>query len=227
MKDELHQRLCDEEDNFTERKPQSAGKSDWKRTLVSFANSVSEGRTAVLFIGVADNGNILGVDNPDSLQQKIRKICKQECYPPIVFESEALAVEGKTVVAVVVPESFARPHFAGPAYVREGSESVLASDRLFEDLITSRTDLGRAILRHKGKVITVIAHRKKLGNTKSLGDSRYMARHACRVESCNPHYVNLYDLTTEQIVTEPLKNITVSFDHKFSRFQLDVEPNSR
>jgi hypothetical protein len=225
VKDELLLRLQDEEDNFTERKPESAGKSDWKRTLVSFANSVPENRTAVLFIGVADNGMIQGVDNSDSLQKKIRKICKQECYPPITFQTEVVTVEGKTVVAVVVTESFSRPHFAGPAYVREGSESVRASDELFEDLITSRTDPGRAILMHKGEAITVIVHRKLLGSTEYLGDGRYLARHECRVESCNPHYVTLYDYANKQMVTEPLKNVTVSFDHKCSRFQLDIEPN--
>jgi hypothetical protein len=165
------------------------------------------------------------VKNPDTLQKKIRGICKRECFPPIIFQSEVLSVEGMNVVAVVVPESNSRPHFAGPAYVREGSESVRASEELFKDLLTSHTDPGRAILKHKGEMITVVTHRKKLGSTKYLGDKLYRAIHECRVESCNPHYVTLYDYNTKQTVNEPLKNITVSFDHKRSRFQIDVEQN--
>lgn len=225
MNDQLFSRLKDHEDNFTERKPEAAGKGDWKRTIVAFANSVNEERTGVLFIGVSDDGAIIGVNNPDKLQKTIRGICKRECYPPIAFQSEVLSVDDKNVVAIVVSESNNRPHFAGPAYVREGSESIVASEQLFKDLITSHSDIGREIIKHKGEVITVIVHRKKLGSTKNLGDSKYIDRHECRVELCNPHYVTLYDFSTKKMVTEPLKNVIVSYDHKLARFQLDVEPN--
>ena len=199
MKEKLLKRIQDQEDNFTERKPESAGKSDWKRTLVAFANSVPEGRTAVLFIGITDDGKIQGVDKPDLLQKNIRDNCSHKCYPPIEFQSEVLTVEDKSVVAIEISESFSRPHFAGPAYVREGSESVVASERIYEDLITSRTDPGRAILKHKGELITVIAYRKRLGKTKRLGEG-FRSTHECRVESCNPHYVILYDCMTGQML---------------------------
>ena len=221
MNHELLQRLRDAEDNFTEFKAESARQGDLKRTLVAFANCVEESREGVLFIGVADDGSPLGVKNPDSLQKKIRDICKRQCYPPINFQSEVLPAEGKTIVAVVVRDSKKRPHFAGPAYVREGSVSVIASEEVFEDLITSRTDTGRAILKHKGEIITVLAHGKRLGIPERVPNLR--SAHTCRVEACNPHYVTLFDCDAKQMVTEPLENITVSLDQKRSRFQLDVE----
>lgn len=223
MNEKLLKRLQDGEDNFTERKPESAGNSDWKRTMVAFANSVPEDRTAVLFIGVADDGKIKGVNNTDSIQKSIRNICKQKCYPPIEFQSEVLTIEDKKVVAIEISESFSRPHFAGPAYVREGSESVVASERIYEDLITSRTDTGRAILKHNGEDISVITYRKRLGKIKNLGNGTRFT-YKCRIESCNPHYVTLYEYATGQMIVEPLKNVTVSFDHEHKRFQLDIEP---
>ncbi len=110
---ELKLRIADHEDNFTERKTESAGSTAWRRTLVAFANSVPEGRTASLVIGVSDDGAILGVTIPDSIQKTIRKICEQDCYPPIAFSSEVVAGEPGAVVVASVPFSAARPHFSG------------------------------------------------------------------------------------------------------------------
>lgn len=123
----LLERLNNHEDGFTERKTEAARSSEFRRTLVAFANSVSEGQTAVLFIGVADDGRVIGVANPDSLQKKLGEIAAKDCYPPVKCQSQVLTVDGKSVVAILVETSMERPHFAGPAFVRRGSESVVAS----------------------------------------------------------------------------------------------------
>ena len=52
-----------------------------------------------------------------------------------------------SIVAVEVSLSKDRPHFSGPAYVRKGSQTVAASREMFEDLIASRHDKARVILR--------------------------------------------------------------------------------
>ena len=59
-------RLRDHEDGFTERKQEGAASAsaELRKTLVAFANSVPEGKTAILFIGVSDTGAPLGVKNP-------------------------------------------------------------------------------------------------------------------------------------------------------------------
>jgi len=85
---DARRRLADYEDNFTERKPESANAGELRRTLVAFANSVPPERSAILFIGVHDNGQILGCSNPDATQKTIRKIAEQDCYPPITFSSK-------------------------------------------------------------------------------------------------------------------------------------------
>ncbi len=66
---DLLERLNDNEDGFTERKTEAAKPLEFRQTLVAFANSVPEGQLAVLFIGVANNGKVVGVTNSDSLQR--------------------------------------------------------------------------------------------------------------------------------------------------------------
>jgi predicted HTH transcriptional regulator len=118
---EIKRRLLDLEDGWTERKLQNVARNDVRKALVAFANSVPEGEEAILFIGVADNGTAIGVDNPDSMQKDVRQWAEW-CYPPIRHSSRVIESDGKHVVAVIVQPDHNKPHFAGPAYVRVGSE---------------------------------------------------------------------------------------------------------
>jgi schlafen family protein len=220
----VRDRLVSLEDGFTERKLEGVRPAELRRTLVAFANSVPEGRTAVLFIGVADDGKVVGVSNADDFQKKIRRLAQEECYPPIAITSEVVASNGRNVLAVEVPASSNRPHFAGLAYVRQGSESVQATPELFEQLVASRVTKAGAILRLKGQPITVVALGKELGATKKLMDSLYRARHECRVEDCTAQYVRLHDISTQRNVTEPWENVTVTYDEERYRPMLIVEP---
>ncbi len=220
MNEELLERLGTPEDNFIERKPDGAKREELRKTIVAFANSVPEGRTGVLYIGVRDSGDIQGVQNPDSLQKTIQSICTQDCYPPISYQSEVLPIDNRNVVAVVIPRSVDGPHFSGPAYVRRGSQSITASEEVFNELLTCRLAKPAEILKRKGDIITVVARGKELGSTKILGDPRYRARHECRVEGCTAHAVRLFDLATGKYVSEPLENITISFDDEQERLML-------
>src|SRR5881296_3700907 len=118
--DELLARLSHKEDNFTERKPSGAKRDELRKTIVAFANSLGEGHTGVLYIGVADNGVIQGVEGIDSLQKTVGRICADDCYPAIVPTCTSLNIGGKTILAVEISASSRRPHFAGPAFVRVG-----------------------------------------------------------------------------------------------------------
>lgn len=221
-KDELFRRLTDLEDNFTERKLEGANRADLRRTIVAFANSVAEPRSAVLYIGVGNDGRIVGVSNADSLQKMIHEICERG-YPPIVPTMEVLSTEGKSVVAVVVTYSGNRPHFSGPAYVRQGSQSIVASEEIFEELVTGRLGKPREILKWKNKVVTVVVRGKELGSAKILGDPRYHVRHECMVMGCTPHYVKLQDIGTDKHISEPLDNVKIAWDETKYRLMLLVE----
>ncbi len=63
MTDDLMSRLGDE-DGFVERKTEAAANAqEIRKTLVAFANSVPQGKTAVFYIGVDNDGAVVGVTN--------------------------------------------------------------------------------------------------------------------------------------------------------------------
>ena len=163
----LKERLNRSEDPWVERKPEPKdGGRDIRRTMVAFANSVSAGEHAVLFVGASNKGSHPGVSNPDELQTTIRRIAQEQCYPAIIFQVVPfMTVVGDrdvAIVAVVIPASTNRPHFSGAAYVRVGSESLEASSAMFAELIASQNDKTRALQHMKGKTpVRVISMRVK------------------------------------------------------------------
>jgi len=160
---DLLARLADAEDRFVERKLESGGSSTFKRAIVAFANSLPPNRSAVLFIGVEDDGTVRGVENPDSLQRKVRHLAENECYPPIYVTSEVLTDGQHKAVAVVVGPSVRKPHFAGAAYVRRGSGSVAATEDVYRDLLLSQDDKRRFLQDGRSEVWTVEFLDKKPG----------------------------------------------------------------
>lgn len=223
MNTELLDRLRNDEDSLVERKSEGVNRAELRRTLVAFANSVPDGRSAVLFIGVRDDGSIQGVKSPDALQKTVADICDHTCYPPIVFSTEVLQIEGQAVLAVVVPPNQNRPHFAGQAFVREGSRSVVASEGIFQELVTRRLSKAHEILKWRDQPVTVVVRGKKLGSTKRLGDTRYRGTAECLVVDCSPHCVRLRVLSTSQAVAEPLGNVTISHDEMRGRLMLIID----
>jgi hypothetical protein len=205
-------RLKNHEDNFVERKPEGVNAADIRRTMVAFANSVPAGRTGVLFIGISDSGFIHGVQNTDKLQKTVRDQCENVCYPPVAFSTSVIEEDGKAVLAIVVPSSGNKPHFSGPAYVRKGSESVAASPELFDELIASRNSKVAAILLMRAAPISVFCVQHKLGSTERVSDSSSRTYSECIVENCSLHTVRLKDTGSDRHFTEPIENVTVSFD---------------
>lgn len=206
-----------EEDHFLERKSEGVKPEQLRRTAVAFANSVPDGRVAVLFIGVDDHtGRPKGVSNTDVLQKRVRKALG-DCYPPIAHSSEVISVEGQNILAVVFPPSATKPHFAGQSYVRVGSESPVASREQLDELIFSRTDPCRTLLGLRNQTVTVHAIGYKLGDQRPLSDSHYRERHDCHVTNCTAHTVSLQSITSGRNFTEPLAWVTITHDHERNR----------
>jgi hypothetical protein len=213
------QRLRNPEDGYVERKPESAKGFEIRKTIVGFANSVPEGIDGILFLGVSNDGKILGLSNPDSLQKTIRNICKVECYPPIKYQSEIVQDDGKNVLAVIVPESRNKPHFSGPSFVRVGSATDIASEEMFNELILNRIDKCRNILRHKGSICTVEAIGRRLLSRRAVG-SGYVESAECRIDECTAHYVTFNYIDTGTIFSIELNDISISKDHNKNRLKL-------
>lgn len=210
-----------EETSLTERKSEGVKAYELRRAACAFANSLAGGQEAVLFVGLDDKtGKPNGIQNIDSLQKRIHEALKVDCYPPIEYSTQALRIEGQTVLAVVIPSSMKKPHFTGPAYVREGACTRAASPEAFEELILSRIDKCREILRHKNKgLVTVQCIDYKLGSKKPMR-TPWVSHTECLIRDCTAHLVTLEEPATGCTYRESLKGIDVSYDDNRQRFML-------
>jgi hypothetical protein len=209
------------EDSFVERKT-SSDAQDWIKTAVGFANSAPVGYPAILFIGVRDDGAIEGGTNLDSLQKTLSHKFTA-IYPPLYYWPKVLEQNGKQFLAVIVPGSDIRPHFAGPSYVRRGSQTMVASEEQFAELIAVRSEKSREILKWKNKPITM--HKINPENVMhSLG--RVGHTQAMFVKDCNQFYVTLAESELEGAThrSHALRSVDISFDHRERRLALDIRP---
>ena len=214
--EDLLLRLPNFEDFFVERKTASE-KKDWLYTVVAFANSAPIDYPAVLFIGVKNDGTIENTGNLDKLQQTFTEILGQ-AYPPIATFSKVLEKDGKQCLAVIVPGSPIRPHFAGQSFVREGSETKKASDEQFTRLIAERNSKAREILKWKGKRINVRATEDRTviaGLSFNRGGNQ-----AFTLEDCNQFYVTISDGGRKD--SFPLEQVEISFDHSSGTPRLEI-----
>jgi ATP-dependent DNA helicase RecG len=109
---------------------------DIKKEIVAFGNS--EG--GILYIGIADDGSIVGVDNADKTSLQVSNMIRDSLKPDITMfiKYSAEEMEEKHVVKVTVQKGTQCPYYiAGKGlrpegvYVRQGSSSVPASEALF------------------------------------------------------------------------------------------------
>jgi len=203
-------RLKNYEDHFNERKT-SGDSRDWLKTVVGFANSAPIGYPAVLYIGVRDDGGIERGVNLDSLQKTLGKKL-EDAYPPVYYMTRVLEKDGKQFLAIIVPGSADRPHFAGPSYVRVGSETRIASELQFQNLIALRQSKAYEILKWKGKTVALEIRNDP---TRLQFNPSYVT-----LEDCNQFYVTYVSAGTN--TSMPLSRVHLSFDHKEKCLKLEV-----
>jgi hypothetical protein len=209
---DLLSRMRNFEDHMVERKTVKDEK-DWKRPAVAFANSAPIGYPAVLYIGVRDNGEI------ETPQKDLEEVAKkfnsqmQKVYPRIAYVPKVISSDGRQAIAVIVPGSESRPHFAGPAYVRRGPESVDSSEEQFRELIAERNSKAALIMQWKGKNVTVFTR---------MGDSEFPWPNDTSLIDCNQFYVTLQRYLHEPPVSFPLSRVEINFDNMKRRLQLEV-----
>lgn len=212
-------RLAAFEDAFVERKTANDSR-DWLKTVVAFANTAPVGMPAILFIGVRDNGEIEGNANLDSLQKTLSEKLAL-AYPPIYYLPKVLQHDGKQFLAVIVPGSPERPHFAGPAYIRDGSQSVPSSAKQFDLLIAERSSKVREILKWKNKAVTFrLSAQKNMQVVMALGTSGGGTL-AGTVVDCNQFYLTVESIFEKNsLISFPVNAIDINFDHHEHRLEL-------
>jgi predicted HTH transcriptional regulator len=149
---ELLLKLTDQEDSFVERKTVN-DINDCLKTAVAFANSTPIGYPAVMFVGVRDTGEVEGVSDPEKIQNSVSERISR-AYPTIYTTTRVLAHNGKQFLAVIIPGSDRRPHFAGDAFIRDGAKSIRASEEQFQRLLAQRNSVAYELLKWHGKAIS-------------------------------------------------------------------------
>jgi len=184
--DELRARLGDAEDALVERK-ESPHLEAVKEAASGLANTLAEGTTGVVFIGVKNNGTPTGkLGDVDAVLKKVRGYLSQ-CYPPLPYQLHALQANGADVVAIVVSPSRDRPHFTGKAYVRKGAETIEASQDAIGQLLDQRNSLVAALTPYVGEKITVFEARQM-----STGAAIWDGKHRdATLVAVNPHFVRV------------------------------------
>jgi ATP-dependent DNA helicase RecG len=113
---------------------------DIKKEIVAFANC-NGGR---LYVGVNDDGTVVGLDNPDDAALQISNMVRDAIKPDVTMfvHYETIEVDGKKVVEVDVQRGTDRPYYIAKkgmrpegVYVRQGYSSVPATDAAIRRMI--------------------------------------------------------------------------------------------
>ncbi len=125
-KSDLYARIAGGEDSFTEFKRDVSQRSDFASEMIAFANM--EGGS--ILIGVSDDGVIVGVAEPQRVEEAIVNLARHNCVPPLNPAIELIRDdEDNTVLVVEVPRRMHAPHEnnSGQCYIRVGSTKRLCT----------------------------------------------------------------------------------------------------
>lgn len=113
---------------------------DIKKEIIAFANCDG----GKLYIGVRDDGTVIGLDNADSVSLQISNMVRDAIKPDITMflHYETIVENGKNVVVVDIQRGTGRPYYLAKkgmrpegVYVRQGYSSVPATDTAIRRMI--------------------------------------------------------------------------------------------
>lgn len=113
---------------------------DIKKEVIAMANSYG----GVLYIGVSDDGEIVGIDDVDGTIQKVSNAVRDNIKPDITMflRYEIKHMEQTSILAVHIQQGTNRPYYLSKkglrpegVYVRQGTSSAPASETLIRKMI--------------------------------------------------------------------------------------------
>ena len=111
-----------------------------KKEIIAFANCDG----GKLYIGVQDDGTVVGVDDPDGVSLQISNMVRDAIKPDVTMFVHYKTIEenGKDIVAVDIQRGTDRPYYLAKkgmrpegVYVRQGYSSVPATDTAIRRMI--------------------------------------------------------------------------------------------
>lgn len=131
------------ESSFLEFKHKISSPEKLAKEIAAFANSTG----GKILIGVADNGEIVGVESYMEEEFWITQAVEDCCVPKAKVVIELISFSGKDILLVDVPEAEEKPIYVKGkkhriVYVRRADESVVASDEMVEILKKGSSEEG-------------------------------------------------------------------------------------
>lgn len=113
---------------------------DIKKEVIAFANC----KGGKLYIGVQDDGTVVGLDDPDGAALQVRNMVRDTIKPDLTMflHYETLHEDGKRIVAIDIQQGTERPYYIAKkglrpegVFVRHGYSSVLATNTAIRQMI--------------------------------------------------------------------------------------------
>ena len=142
------------EDTFLELKVKLSNSEKIAQEIVALANTGG----GVIVFGVNDQLRIEGVDDPESVQEELTRICREDVEPSLVPFIDRIAFDnGRRIVALDI-EGKRRPYRThdGRFYIRLGAEKREATPEELSVLVDEARPLGSENLPVPGATITDI-----------------------------------------------------------------------
>ena len=188
------------------------------------------GHTAIILIGEKDDESVPGVSNPENIQQTIRKTM-DKVYPAVVWRTKVYEKEGKFCVRVEIEQSGNTPHFGGQAWVRDGSSSVPASDKVFQKLIDIRSAPVFELANWIGIAITIHGEFGRFSLDMYAVNPRWPDEKEVVLRSVNRYWATFEeDLGrtntgdyAKRIFSEPIEKLILTYDNGNQRLKVLVK----
>lgn len=174
---------------------------DIKKEIIAFSNC--DGGT--IYVGVADDGTVLGVENADECALKISNMVRDAIKPDITMfiHYETLDCDGKKIVSVSVQRGTNRPYYLAKkglrpegVYVRQGYSSVPATDTAIRQMIKETDGDSFEDMRSMNQALTFEAAKKEFEDRKIAFGQPQMQ--TLKIVSADGLYTNLGLLLSEQ-----------------------------
>ena len=114
--------------------------NDIRKEIIAFAN----GMGGKLYIGVQDDGTVIGVDDPDEVSLQISNMVRDAIKPDLTMFLHYRTIEqdGKMIVAIDIQQGTERPYYIAKkglrpegVYIRQGYSSVPATNTMIRRMI--------------------------------------------------------------------------------------------
>ena len=140
-----------------------------KSTFCSFVNTAG----GTIYLGIDDEGTIVGVSNPDEVERAALSVCRFAMQPPCdnLFRTERRDIDGKVVVIVHVAEGDKTPYSVTVKdegrsrrrviYIRKGSCDLEVNDDELRALYrkSNPTPCKQLLTKVRSFIVTVLSRR--------------------------------------------------------------------